>query len=130
MEAEHCFQPNRRLIIQDTGEDRELIDGLQEKGDFSLEEGIYDKPGSWTTMLATQPLCQRMLVGCYGDYSGDVTMFYQIVSMTGRLFMGDIMAVLAEYQNRQPCGVDCWAGVFHYTGRLVRWEGSHWDAYH
>jgi hypothetical protein len=51
------------------------IAGLQEKGDFSLEEDIYDKPGSWTTMLATQPSCQRMVVECYSDYSGDETMY-------------------------------------------------------
>lgn len=61
-------------ISKDTGTDGEPIDGLQEKGDFSLEEGIYDRPGSWTTMLATQPPCQRMMVECYGDYSDDETM--------------------------------------------------------
>jgi hypothetical protein len=48
--------------------------GDQDKGDFSLEEGIYDKPGSWTTMLATQPPCQRLLVECYGDYCDDEAM--------------------------------------------------------
>lgn len=32
--------------------------------------------------------------------------------------MGDIMAVLAECQNRQEWGEDRWAGVQHYTGRL------------
>lgn len=47
--------------------------------------------------------------------------------MTGCLFMGDIMAVLAECQNRQRCGIDRWYGVRHYTGRLVRWEESEWD---
>ncbi|KAF7122596.1 hypothetical protein CNMCM5793_000621 [Aspergillus hiratsukae] len=101
----------------------EPIAGLQEKGDFSLEEDIYDKPGSWTTMLATQPPCQRMVVGCYSE-------FYVIVSMTGCLLMGDIMAVLAECQNRQQCGIDRWCGVRHYSGRLVRWEESDWDGYH
>ncbi|KAE8349050.1 hypothetical protein BDV28DRAFT_142033 [Aspergillus coremiiformis] len=116
-------------ISIDRGEDRKLIDGVQEMGDFSLEEAIYDKPGSWTTMLATQPPCQRMVVECYGDYSGDETMFYQIVSMTGCLCMGDIMAVLAECQNRQQCGLDRWAGVRHYTGRLIRWEEIHWNTY-
>lgn len=48
--------------------------GLHDKGDLTLEERIYDKPGSWTTMLATQPPCQRMLVECYSDYSGDDTL--------------------------------------------------------
>lgn len=42
--------------------------------------------------------------------------------------MGDIMAVLAECQNRQECGIDRWAGVRHYTGRLLRWTESHWDS--
>ncbi|KAE8139849.1 hypothetical protein BDV38DRAFT_269619 [Aspergillus pseudotamarii] len=117
-------------VSKDTEEYRVPKDGLQEKGDFSLEEPIYDTPGSWTTMLATQPPCQRMLVECYGDYSGDETMFYQIVSMTGYLLMGDIMAILAECQNRQQCGVDRYAGIPHITGRLVRWDESYWDLYH
>ncbi|KAL4749227.1 hypothetical protein BDW72DRAFT_204955 [Aspergillus terricola var. indicus] len=101
--------------------------GLDDKGDFSLQERIYDTPGSWTTMLATQPPCQRMVVECYSDYSGDETMYYLIISMTGYLLMGDIMAVLAECQNRQQYGLDRWVGVRHYTGRLVRWKESDWD---
>jgi hypothetical protein len=48
--------------------------GIQERASFSLEERIYDKPGSWTTMLATNPPMQRILIECYGDYSGDETM--------------------------------------------------------
>jgi hypothetical protein len=48
--------------------------GIQERADFSLEKRIYDKPGSWTTMLATQPPMQRIMIECYGDYSGDETM--------------------------------------------------------
>ncbi|KAF9890834.1 hypothetical protein FE257_005405 [Aspergillus nanangensis] len=105
------------------------VGGLQEKGDFTLEEPIYDKPGSWTTMLATQPPCHRMIVECYGDYSSDETMFYMIVSMTGPLLMGDIMAVLAECQNRQKCDLDRWAGVCHYSGRLVRCKESDLSSY-
>ncbi|RHZ62491.1 hypothetical protein CDV55_101695 [Aspergillus turcosus] len=62
-------------ISKHTRQHGEPINGVQEKGDFSLEEGIYDKPGSWTTMLATQPPCQRMLVECYSDYSSDETMY-------------------------------------------------------
>lgn len=46
----------------------------QENGQFDLEKQIYDEPGSWTTMLATQPPCRRMEVACYGDYSADDTM--------------------------------------------------------
>ena len=38
--------------------------------------------------------------------------------MTGCLLLGDVMAVLAEGQNRQECGVDRYAGVRQYTGRL------------
>ncbi|KAE8376967.1 hypothetical protein BDV26DRAFT_282244 [Aspergillus bertholletiae] len=109
-----------------------LLDG-REIGNFNLEEGIYEKPGSWMTMLATQPPCQRMLLECFSDYSGDDFMHYEIVSMTGCLFMGDIMAIIAECQNRQQRGLDRWAGVTHYTGRLARfeeddWENSHIDA--
>jgi hypothetical protein len=44
--------------------------------------------------------------------------------------MGDIMAVLAECQNRQECGLDRWGGIRHYTGRLVRWDESEWEGYH
>ncbi len=47
---------------------------LHEHGDFDLTKRVYDKPGSWTTMLATQPPCRRMEVECYGDYSGDEIM--------------------------------------------------------
>lgn len=32
--------------------------------------------------------------------------------------MGDVMAVLAECQNRQECGEDRWTGVLHFTGRF------------
>ncbi|KAB8217931.1 hypothetical protein BDV33DRAFT_131939 [Aspergillus novoparasiticus] len=117
-------------ISEAKGQHEELKGGLQEKGNFSLEERIYDKPGSWTTMLATQPPCQRMLVQCYSDYSDDEMIFYQIVSMTGSLLMGDIMAILAECQNRQQCGLDRWCGVRHYTGQLVRWEEGYWEPYH
>ncbi|KAF7177307.1 hypothetical protein CNMCM7691_005197 [Aspergillus felis] len=104
--------------------------GDQEQGGFSLEEDIYDKPGSWTTMLATQPPCQRMLIECYGDYCDDDRIYYLIVFMTGCLLMGDIMAVLAECQNRQECGLDRWGGVRHYTGRVFRWDESEWEGYH
>lgn len=55
--------------------------------------------------------------------------FYLIVSMKGYLLTGDIMAVLAECQNRQQYGLDRWAGVRHYTGRLVRWDESEWESY-
>ncbi|GAQ05775.1 hypothetical protein ALT_3096 [Aspergillus lentulus] len=103
--------------------------GDQDQGDFSLEEDFYDEPGSWTTMLATQPPCQRMLVECYGDYCDDEIIFYLIVSMTGSLLMGDIMAVLGECRNRQQYGLDRWCGIRHYTGLLVRWEEDYWEGY-
>ncbi|KAE8340466.1 hypothetical protein BDV24DRAFT_164438 [Aspergillus arachidicola] len=117
-------------ISKNRGQHEEPKDGLQEKGDFSLGDRIYDTPGSWTTMLATQPPCQRMLVECYSDYSDDQTIYYQIVSMSGYLLMGDIMAILAECQNRQQYGLDRWGGVRHYTGRLLQCEESDWDLYH
>ncbi|EAW19553.1 uncharacterized protein NFIA_026270 [Aspergillus fischeri NRRL 181] len=104
--------------------------GDQDQGDFSLEEDIYDKPGSWTTMLATQPPCQRMLFECHSYYSDDQILFYLIASMAGPLLMGDIMAVLAECRNRQEYGLDRWGGLRHYTGELVRWEEEEWEPYH
>ncbi|KAF9885217.1 hypothetical protein FE257_000577 [Aspergillus nanangensis] len=97
------------------------------QGDFSLEKRIYDMPGSWTTMLATQPPCQRIAVACYSDYSDDRMMQYLIISLQEPLLMGDVMAVLAECQNRQKCGVDRWAGVRHYTGQLYRYHESDWE---
>ncbi|OKL57125.1 hypothetical protein UA08_07507 [Talaromyces atroroseus] len=96
-------------------------------GEFNLTERIYDIPGSWATMQATQPPCQNMLIECYGDYSHDETLYYLIASMTGSLLMGDVMAVLAECQNRQGYGLDRWAGVEHYTGRLVQWFKDQWS---
>lgn len=48
----------------------------------------------------------------------DLNRYYLIESMSGGLLMGDVMAVLAECQNRQTYGVDRWAGVIHYTGRF------------
>ncbi|KAK3303797.1 uncharacterized protein B0T15DRAFT_401440, partial [Chaetomium strumarium] len=89
-----------------------------EHGDFDLTKRVHDKPESWTTMHATQPPCQLMEIQCYGDHSGDETMYSIIQSTTGRLLLGDVMAVLAECQNRMECGVDRWAGVVHYRGRL------------
>jgi hypothetical protein len=61
-------------ISEDSIKGVHLADNIQEKGGFSLQKRIYDKPGSWTTMLATQPPCQRISVECYGNYSGDETM--------------------------------------------------------
>lgn len=46
----------------------------QEHGNFNLQERIYDKPGSWTTMLATQPPCKQIEIECYSNYSMDETM--------------------------------------------------------
>ncbi|GFF57981.1 conserved hypothetical protein [Aspergillus udagawae] len=79
-------------------------------------------------MLATQPPCQRMLFECYGGHSDNKAIFYIIVSTAGCLLMGDIMAVLAECQNRHECGLDCWGGIRHDTGQLLRWQESEWEA--
>jgi hypothetical protein len=43
----------------------------QEQGDFDLTKRIYDKPGSWTTMLATQPPCRCIEIVSYSDYPND-----------------------------------------------------------
>ncbi|KAK3986424.1 hypothetical protein QBC44DRAFT_402525 [Cladorrhinum sp. PSN332] len=98
---------------------KQLKSRKQKQGDFDLKRRIYDKPGSWTKMLATQPPTKWIEIACDGDYSGDETMFYLAESMTGEgLLMGDVMAVLGEAQNRQECGLDRWAGVRHYEGSI------------
>ncbi len=43
----------------------------QPKGEFHLTKRIYDEPGSWATMLATQPPCRYIEVDCYSDEGGD-----------------------------------------------------------
>jgi hypothetical protein len=40
---------------------------VREEGGFDLTKRVYDKPGSWTTMLATQPPCRWMQVECSGS---------------------------------------------------------------
>ncbi|KAL4886096.1 hypothetical protein BJY04DRAFT_213632 [Aspergillus karnatakaensis] len=105
------------------------VDVFQEIGDFSWEDRIYDKPGSWTTMLATDPPCGQMIVECYSDeWMVDDMTFYLLRSRDERLLMGDVMAVLAECQNRQECGVDRWGSILHTKGRLIRYEAIDWDS--
>jgi hypothetical protein len=41
-----------------------------------------------------------------------------VESTTKCLLLGDVMAVLAECQNRQECGVDLWEDVQRDAGRL------------
>lgn len=57
------------------GTDTQKYEGLtgepQEEGKFSLEDYFNDQPGFWTTMVATQPPCQQLLVMCHDDYSMD-----------------------------------------------------------
>ncbi|KAL4907798.1 hypothetical protein BDW74DRAFT_175580 [Aspergillus multicolor] len=92
-------------------------------GAFDLERRIYDKHGSWTTMLATNPPCQRVMAECDDrEGYGDATLMYMIISPKEHLLMGDVMAVLAECQNRQQCGLDRWAGVKHVSGRIIPWR--------
>lgn len=44
------------------------VEIAHEYGLFNLEKRIYDKPGSWTTMLATHPPCKRVHITCGSDY--------------------------------------------------------------
>ncbi|KAI9733890.1 MAG: Transcriptional regulator [Cirrosporium novae-zelandiae] len=92
------------LNVHETGHaDVSLIpNNVYDTGDVDLTKGIYDIPGSWATMLATQPPCRMYLIECQSDW----------------LLLGDLMAVLAEAQNRQKGGVDRWAGVVHYSASL------------
>ena len=53
--------------------------------------------------------------------------YYLIESMTDCLLLGDVMAVLAECQNRQECGVDRDAGYRHYTGQLLPSTEDEWS---
>ncbi|KAL3456734.1 hypothetical protein BJX64DRAFT_270186 [Aspergillus heterothallicus] len=50
---------------------------FQEEGSFDLRQRIYDTPGSWTTMLATNPPSKMMIIECYGDYSDDEIMYVE-----------------------------------------------------
>lgn len=47
---------------------------LSGPGGFSLQRRVYDKPGSWTGMLATRPPTREVMIVCYGDYSPDEDM--------------------------------------------------------
>jgi hypothetical protein len=85
-----------------------------ERGVIDLRKLIYEKPGSWTGMFVTQPPCRYMQVECYSNYTDDETMYYLIESPNEHaLRLGDLLATLAEAQNRQTCGVDRWAGIRH-----------------
>ncbi len=44
--------------------------------------------------------------------------YYTMESTTGCLLLGDVMAVLAECQNRQEWGEDRWADALHSSGVL------------
>ncbi|KAK4225175.1 hypothetical protein QBC38DRAFT_483653 [Podospora fimiseda] len=91
----------------------------QEVGDFDLKKRIYDLPGSWCNMLVSQPPCKYVEYIAHGDYSADENMDYLVASQTEKgLLMGDVMAGLAEAQNRMDMGVDRWAGVRHYGGTI------------
>ncbi|PKY00001.1 hypothetical protein P168DRAFT_276928 [Aspergillus campestris IBT 28561] len=101
---------------------------LHDQGNFTLKERIYDKPGSWTTMLATQPPCQRMVVEFNGDYSDDDILSYLILSTHGYLLAGDVMAVLAECQNRVQHSLDITGVTYHEDGQLIPWFSAWWDS--
>lgn len=51
-------------------------DPPQKHGHFSLQTRVYDKPGSWTTMLATQPPRTQVEfdIDCYHDDALEQTM--------------------------------------------------------
>lgn len=51
-------------------------DPPQKHGHFSLQTRVYDKPGSWTTMLATQPPRTQVEfdIDCYHDDAREQSM--------------------------------------------------------
>lgn len=51
---------------------------------------------------------------------------YMIESTSDYLLMGDIMAVLAECQNRQGCGIDRLYGIVHVTGHFRSVPEKEW----
>ena len=46
--------------------------------------------------------------------------------MEDHLLLGDVVAVLAECQHRQECGVDRWASIRHYKGRIFPAIDEEW----
>lgn len=59
----------------------------QEHGDFSLQTRVYDKPGSWTTMLATQPPRTQVEldIDCYQDDPQEQTMYSALNALVGTI---------------------------------------------
>jgi hypothetical protein len=64
---------------------KQFGDVEQDCGKMSLKERVHDQPGSWTTMLATQPPCKQMAVSCHSDYSDD-EMLYVLTVLTRHWF--------------------------------------------
>jgi hypothetical protein len=59
--------------------------------------------------------------------ANDLDSHYIMESTSGSLLLGDVMAVLAECQNRQFCGIDRWGVLRHFTGVLCPVTDEDWD---
>lgn len=94
---------------------RERLKKNFEVGTLDLKKLVHETPGSWAGMLTFQPPTRYCEVGCFGNYSADENTWYWIEAQSDEgLRIGDIIAVLAEAQNRQSRGVNRWAGIRHY----------------
>ncbi|KAK5656638.1 hypothetical protein OQA88_4618 [Cercophora sp. LCS_1] len=110
------------LGLHITTEDPRGTGTEEENVNFDMRKRIYDKPGSWESMLATQPPTQLIEVACWGE-KGD-NMFYLVESLHGPILVGDVMAVLAECQHRRDAGMGPWAGARQETGQLYPVTGQ------
>lgn len=75
---------------------------------FELSHRVQDRPGSWTAMLATKPPCRYAGITFTDSGLSEVHLSYMVktTSENDFLLVGDIVAVLAECQNRAEMGVD------------------------
>lgn len=72
-----------------------------------------DMPGSWTTMFFTQPVQEFIAVECYDarPQRSQARIRYVIRCRNDSLvYLGELIAVLAEIWDRQQRGIDRWQG--------------------
>lgn len=81
---------------------------FQGMAEFDISKRAYDKPGPWTAMLATKPPCRRVEISFVDSGFSAVHLSYLVETASDKdvLLLGDILAVLAECQNRAETGVD------------------------
>ncbi|QKX60280.1 uncharacterized protein TRUGW13939_07423 [Talaromyces rugulosus] len=79
----------------------DLRENIRQSGSI-YNKPLYRKPGSWDTMLATQPPCRWMIVT---DFDSDgvfsPSMVYTRDPVNGGLLMGHVMAVVKNHISRR-----------------------------